>query len=410
MNTRNEILLGICFLGLVFSLHLFVLGVILLALFIIKEKLSNNQSFWFYCNHPATSMVTLYVIFILGLLYSSNLQAGFFTLEKSFSLLIIPVMLASLPPLKDKSIVRILALFSLLIASVCAIIFTLAFVDYSSSIQSLTTDTTFKFFKNYRRGLLTDTDFISFHHSYLGLMIATAILVIITYYKQFPLKPAFLFVGLFLFLFLIQLEAKMSLIALILTLLTACFVHFLENKSRKVIILFFLSCTLAFGGLISIKSNFLFTAVDKVINADGGSRVRNWQSAIEAISDAPLFGHGTGDSETALQAYRHKDSWEHQQKYNAHNQYLDITLRFGLVGLFYWLFLLGYLLWKSYSLNQYFFFFFILLFALSSFTEVLLDRFHGVALFALILSIFANITGKHQKDDYPKTIKKAQTV
>ena len=405
-DKRNVLLLWICFLGLVFSLKLYGLGIILVALYAFKEKLSCKHSFWFYRNRPALLLIAFYLIFIFGLLYSTNVRIGLFSLEKMLSVAILPILLASIPPLKNKTITKALASLPLIVSLACMIIWLKAFAGYQQQAEQITLDTMLHFVSTHQGPLLSDAGFTSFHHPYLGLMVTTSVLIIFCYFKQLPYKYFYLPISLFLLLFLIQLEAKMSLISLILVLLVYIIIY-LKDKSPKGLIIFLASAAFLLGAFVFLKAAPLKAAVQKVVYADGGSRVRNWESATKAIQEAPLFGYGTGDPVSALQAYRHKGSWEYQEKYNVHNQYLDIILRFGLVGLFYWLFLLGYIFWKGYATKQYFFSLFVLLFALCSFTEVLLARFHGIALFAIMLSIFANTVGTPSKNDHPKVTKEA---
>lgn len=73
------------------------------------------------------------------------------------------------------------------------------------------------------------------------------------------------------------------------------------------------------------------------------ARFRIAKSAIKTIADRPIFGHGLGDYNTALSRQFEADGYiQYKDKhYNAHNQYLEMALSSGIVGL---LVLLVYLL------------------------------------------------------------------
>lgn len=247
------------------------------------------------------------------------------------------------------------------------------------------------FINEYKREKLSGFSLLQYHHPYLGLFIATGILFIVTYFSKFHFKILYGLAGCFLFLFLIQLEAKMSLIALLLTLLVYVAI-LLKNYSYKLFVGFVLTVLLVSGGIYLIKPTVVKTKIGHIIYADGGSRIRNWESAYMAIKQAPIIGHGPGDNLSVLQSQRPKGSWEREEKYNAHNEYLDITISFGLMGLLYWLCVLVHIIRKSYMQGHYFFCLFTILFSLCGLTDVLLNRFAGVALFALIISTFANVS------------------
>jgi O-antigen ligase len=65
-----------------------------------------------------------------------------------------------------------------------------------------------------------------------------------------------------------------------------------------------------------------------------GGRLRIWVAGIQAFSQAPLLGYGTGDFRTAIARFV---PWNPQA---AHNTYLSVLVENGLVGLLLFLFML----------------------------------------------------------------------
>lgn len=390
----------ICFIGLVFSIKIFTVGVIFLFLLILLINLKHYQAFLnFTRNRVALLMLLLFILYSLGLTYSSQLEVGFFTIEKMLSLLILPILFTSLSPFNKHEITAILTAFTLSLFIAVILLYTDFFKEFIIFDPSVSIQSFISFAKGYNREMLSSNKYVTFHHPYLGLLLSSSIIFSIQNFEYIKFKKSLIFILSFLFLFLFQLEAKMSLASLGITL--AVFVALkLKERSKRLFYFYTIFAVLFIGALTVNMTDYL----EKIIYIDGGSRVRNFESAVSAVKEAPLLGYGTGDALEALQNKRPEGSWEYLQEYNAHNQYLDIILRFGIFGLGYWLFLLGYLMWKSYTEKHYFFTLFLMLFSLCSFTEVLLARFHGIALFALILSIFANISGPHKENDYPKNI------
>jgi O-antigen ligase len=72
------------------------------------------------------------------------------------------------------------------------------------------------------------------------------------------------------------------------------------------------------------------------------SRIARWESAFSAIKERPTFGYGSAMEKEIL----HKRFQENglnfaaTNYYDSHNQYLSITIEFGLIGLSFFLFYL----------------------------------------------------------------------
>src|SRR5690606_18353326 len=334
LKIKIETLLKLCFLGLLFSLKLYILSVALLTLFIgLKNIQEKKYNLLFYRNCTAMAIIGLYALYIIGLLYSKDIHEALYSMEKRASLVILPIAICSITTIKIKSVINILSVFFFSLTITCVIIYVGAFMEYYSSNAEISLT---YFINEYKREKLSGFSLLQYHHPYLGLFIATGILFIVTYFSKFHFKILYGLAGCFLFLFLIQLEAKMILIALLLTFLVYVAI-LLKNYSYKLFVGFVLTVLLVSGGIYLIKPTVVKTKIGHIIYADGGSRIRNWESAYMAIKQAPIIGHGPGDNLSVLQSQRPKGSWEREEKYNAHNEYLDITISFGLMGLLYWL-------------------------------------------------------------------------
>ena len=59
-----------------------------------------------------------------------------------------------------------------------------------------------------------------------------------------------------------------------------------------------------------------------------------WVSSVELIKENLIFGIGTGGSDNRLyEVFAVKRQWyDKNEKYHAHNQYLQILLDIGLIG------------------------------------------------------------------------------
>jgi O-antigen ligase len=119
------------------------------------------------------------------------------------------------------------------------------------------------------------------------------------------------------------------------------------------------------------------------------TRIALWTCAVDEIKKRPLFGTGLGDVQNDLfKNYSSKNFYfAMERNYNCHNQYLDVLLSNGFVGLFVFLFLLGYLLLKSIKDKNGILFGMVLVFSLACLTENVLGRNQGVVLVSLFFSL-----------------------
>lgn len=120
---------------------------------------------------------------------------------------------------------------------------------------------------------------------------------------------------------------------------------------------------------------------------NGGSlsqRIEYTRASLHIIKKHPWFGVGTGDVPTAFaQAYDEIQSPLNQEyRYRAHNQYLAITIAFGLVGLALFLVSLFFPYLSSKKNRHYLYTIFLCIMVLSMFPEDTLETQAGASLFA----------------------------
>ncbi|RYD92486.1 MAG: O-antigen ligase domain-containing protein [Sphingobacteriales bacterium] len=120
-------------------------------------------------------------------------------------------------------------------------------------------------------------------------------------------------------------------------------------------------------------------------------RAARWRLCLGLIGEAPLAGHGSGSEVVLLRAAYFRngmyDSYLHSL--NAHNQYLSLLIRHGLIGLACWvasLLLFARLAWRRRDgmLGA-----FLLLFACAGASENLLDVNKGIFFYAFFLALLS---------------------
>jgi hypothetical protein len=117
-------------------------------------------------------------------------------------------------------------------------------------------------------------------------------------------------------------------------------------------------------------------------------RVEYWHTSLLLIKQNLLFGVGTGDVPDAFRVQYEKmnSSLDPQYRLRSHNQYLSITVAFGIIGLCWFLFILFYPLVINRNYKNYLYVIFWLIFMISMLTEDTIETQEGVTFFAFFTS------------------------
>jgi O-antigen ligase len=122
-------------------------------------------------------------------------------------------------------------------------------------------------------------------------------------------------------------------------------------------------------------------------------RVAIWQCSKSIVKENWLVGVGTGDAQDSLQqAYENRQFYfaSRYNRYNAHNQYLQILIAFGILGLFVFISsLITPLFYLVRTKTGMYYLVFLILLAVIGMSEVLLDTSKGVMWYSFFNSIFA---------------------
>jgi hypothetical protein len=118
-------------------------------------------------------------------------------------------------------------------------------------------------------------------------------------------------------------------------------------------------------------------------------RFEYWRTSLLIIAQHPLLGVGTGDLPAAFEnQYRLMSSnLANQNRLRSHNQYLSITVAFGIIGLIWFLFVMFYPGIKTSSFKNYFYIVFWIIFMLSMLTEDTIESQEGVTFYVLFTAI-----------------------
>lgn len=227
------------------------------------------------------------------------------------------------------------------------------------------------------------------HPGYLATYVGVAILIAISFFFSSTVKrPAQLAIVIcFLFLSLFMLQGRINVLAIFTVLIAGGLIYAIRMKAYKwllvpVIPLALLVVLLLFGSESMKTRYFQMPDFQYDITADASSfnsatyRLAEWTCAIDAVRENPLIGAGVGDNRNILYESYEKRNFHVglEQKFNAHNQYLEVTIAAGMIGLalfMIWIIGYGVIAWKN---RDYLFIAIWSFFLISMITESMLER------------------------------------
>jgi hypothetical protein len=123
------------------------------------------------------------------------------------------------------------------------------------------------------------------------------------------------------------------------------------------------------------------------------TRAQIWANGMEVFKEHPVFGVGIGDVKDALMEKFILYDFERGQErnFNAHNQFLQIMVTFGMVGLAVFLVFWASIFWVSWKKRNVFLFFFGLIGLVNFWTESMFEKQIGVMFFAFFFSVLCYI-------------------
>jgi hypothetical protein len=389
----NEFFLSFIPLTLVLNMKLNGLTIILLSIYSIYHLFRDKTKL--------TYKLLISIIYFIIIVYTSfrdyltNTFIGGY-IETSLGALFIPIAFLAL---KNKySIKNVLQFIIEYITTinVLLLIFGLyrAITNHEIIYGIWSKNVTDEFYKNtagslVNWGMLTYTkliEYIDMHPAYYGLIINIVIVILISLFKNgFIKKKKFYPILIINIFFLILLSSKSNLLALI----VYGFMKLLQNYKyfsfkNKVIVPVVVTFSLFSLLLIPSTRMRIERSINTVINKRGNwstdistnERIILWESAIKSSKINFAFGLGN------IEGYKSIIDFSGIDK-NTHNQYLQVLVNSGIVGLLFFIFYLFAPLYYS-KFNRDIVIGFIFFTSINLFTENLLDRQWGI----VIISFF----------------------
>ena len=338
---------------------------------------------------------SVFFVTVLSTFYSINKPEGFNDWGKQIAIFLFPVFFCLNPLDLKKYRPQLLLSFALVCTVTVIYLYTDALITirhYQLPLSALLS------------GAFINHNFaepIDMHATFFSMQLVIALVSLISILIKEKYKYTRLFYlacSIILIAGLVQLSSKSVLIVLFILINIAVPYFMLEGSKRWkfVIISSTLSLVLIAGILYSgafrerILNEFAIDLSKAKTNEISDGRLVRWQVVTGLISKKPIIGYGSG-SEMGLLSdafFIHKLYNSYLSKLNAHNEYLSLWLKSGIIGL---LIYTATLIW-GFSINfkqkDLLFFTFLLLIAIVSFSENLLDVDKGIIFYAFFFSFF----------------------
>ncbi len=355
--------------------------------------ISEKQRRW------AIGFALFYLIYVIGLLYTTNFDYGLFDLEIKLSLFIFPLIFATSPwPLF--SIRRTYSVLWAFVAGCAAgaviLLGHAAVNEYAHGI--------FNSFYYMKLAWHFHATYLSMYYNFaLGFLLFQ--LIINPYIKGIIVILILFFIGM-----IFLLVSKAGMLTMILLLLSAALYAWLKLKNG------WTGALIIGAGVMCFLIAYLFAPVtfsrvagaERVVSSSpqanrvkaesNADRLAVWSTAGGIIKNNLLLGVGTGDVKDALlEGYRENNlipALEH--KFNAHSQYFQTFVTLGLVGFLLLLAMLVLPAIRAIRTGQILYLVFLVIFALNILFESMLEIQQGVVFYAFFnIFLFTSSDHKH---------------
>lgn len=378
--------------------------VLLLLLLVINQFVNKNQTYFSnICNlkNPILYLAVFYLLYCIGMFYTTDLKEGFRDLTIKLPLILLPIAICFLP----KRIITKKRLWKLFLAFVLG----LFVMQICYLIKGLFNAFAVEGF-NVKEILYTKLAAKS-HPTYLSLLTSSALVlfyliplkhIVKSSKKAFALK---LVCMLWLSVYNVLLSSRIGVIAMLLAFFVVLFNELVIRRCILNTLAYLFVCVVFVSSFfVTNNINNRFDKVvektqidkntDKKVTDSVSQRSFIYKNALELISKSPVFGVGTGDVKTVVQEFYLEKGVNFKTYLNPHNQFIQTTVAIGVVGLIFFILMLLSFSWGFWNKAGLIFLFSIGMLCIYMMTESIIERqqgVHFVAFYLMWLSAFKGI-------------------
>lgn len=334
-----------------------------------------------FITSPAALLIALlFLIVVVGLLHTSDMQQGIRDIERSAFLIALLIIVYQL---RNLGIGSFWVMFSFTTACIALTLYGLVATFLNDKQQEIL-----------ELGHASFPENIHIHPTYLSLY-----LIFIFYFlletvrkKRLELNRLSMYgmisILIYVVVLLVFLRSQMSL--LIFSMLFIVYIVIIFKRRAWLVTFSLFTIGFLVFLLDSKRVVTFFDTYGKNVSSALDQRFFVWEGAIEGIKSHVFFGAGTGGEQRLISEGYAKTGYQEgiDNSYNAHNQYLQFLARNGAIELLCFLALLVYSFRQSLKMPNYIFLMFNMTVTLIMFTESFLDVQRGIVFFYFFLCVF----------------------
>jgi O-antigen ligase len=365
--------------------------------------------------HPQSLVFfLLFVLYLIGLIYASNIRVGLLSVEQKLTLAVLPFITITSISLTAEETKKGLHLFviSNLIFTVSLVLFNLYLIARGVPYMQLNFDPiTMSNFSEFHPS--TDpgwlrVSYIAFTNRLIGpaylSMFLTFCVLILTYYKAIStiLKWLQLVVIIWFVIMIVLMASRMG----IFVFLVVCSLNliYLSIKQKYSVLKTsgYLTAFLVFMTvLIYISPVTRFRLIEEPLSTplqiptsatDWNSvnlRFLEWSSGIKGIKENGIMGTGTGGTlEVLKEHYNQVDLGTFEKTYNAHNQYIETFLELGIPGIIALVMCLCIPFLTAFKRNNMLWISLIIMIGLTCISTCVFEHQHGLVFYMAFICLF----------------------
>lgn len=345
---------------------------------------------------------SLFLIYLISLIQAQDYSLSLRKLETSLSILVIPltffVLLNSFNfSIKIKEIFIKTFIISSSLFSLCSIVF----ICITEPVKYYLWRT------DKYRNIITEMPFLGQHPIYASIFLSLAVFFFFyllkkQYFKAIIGRVLFIILTLINLLVIIILSSK----AVIITIFSILFFFFVQAQKKRlnvfVTIITFLFIAIALFAYNHRMGELVSPDTYQKFNPELSTSIRMeiYGCSYGIIKSRPIIGYGVGGAQRQLSlCYASKSNMLLFNKFNTHNQYLDITIKTGLIGLLVFGIFLASSLASSIRNKNQLLTVIVIFYSMLFLTENILSRQSGVILFFFLICFFKNANFDSQNND-----------
>ncbi len=350
-----------------------------------------------------------YVWQVVGLIYSADIELGLLNLFGRLSLVLFPlVLLFPGEMIKDRSkiLIRIFAFSSFLFMIFCYCYALYRSVHLQNGSWSFNPHLPDYPWLNYFYGAEL---VITRHPSYIAMYVLLSAIISFEawfdYSHNLRIRLTWLFIGLLLLISQYFLSSRAG-ILISLILIPFYFMRKLKKIQRNrfawiglIILIIVLLPLLVNNWRVESLYNSVFKEQKSNTENREGDRLIIWKSALAIARQNPLLGVGIGDVRTVLSLHYEKIGEEKlaQERLNAHNQFLEILVENGIIGLLFFIVIFVVMVHISITDKNLVYGIFISMILMFFLFETVLYRLAGVSFFSLFSFLLIHVNDDKHK-------------